>query len=133
MHITFIGEFTALLLSASQFACVAKLCMILSKALLQANPWGKYRVSLLHVHPLIYFSVIVPSGYCSQGCHGYPAGLYIRARSRRSSPASLPATFIASLVKICREDDVYHVPRPSTFHKTLRKSCPEKCTCVLIS
>ena len=31
----------------------------------------------------------------------------------------LPATFIALRVKICRGDDIYHVPQPSTFHKTL--------------
>ena len=30
----------------------------------------------------------------------------------------LPATFIASQVKICRGDDVYQVPQLSTFHKT---------------
>ena len=30
-----------------------------------------------------------------------------------------PATFAASLVKICLGDDIYQVPQPSTFHKTL--------------
>ena len=29
------------------------------------------------------------------------------------------ATFIASRVKICLGDDVYQVPQPPTFHKTL--------------
>ena len=31
----------------------------------------------------------------------------------------LPATFTVSLVKKCQGDDVYQVPQPSTFHKTL--------------
>ena len=30
----------------------------------------------------------------------------------------LPVTFISSWVKICRGNDVYQVPQPSTFHKT---------------
>ena len=47
-------------------------------------------------------------------------GLYITAGSWGSSPASLPGFYFHCFwwVKICRGDDVYQVPRPSTFLET---------------
>ena len=55
-------------------------------------------------------------------CVYYPCNLSRSTRGLKIEEylcQALPATFIASRVKICPGDDVYHVPQPSSFHKTL--------------
>ena len=64
-----------------------------------------------------------------QGCILEPAA----GEVRRLLCQVLPATFIALRVKMCWGDDVYQVPRPSTFHKTLATYCKnlKKTLCML--